>query len=143
MAEPRPAAPPRRFRARYAVAGVVCAGAVVWMLGVALRENVVYLRPVSEAVARREEQGTKRFRIGGEVVAGSVRETADGVRFEMTDGEATVAVAHAGDPPDLFDEGAPVVCEGRWDGDTFASDRLLIRHGSEYRPPDVGGEGGG
>jgi cytochrome c-type biogenesis protein CcmE len=30
-----------------------------------------------------------------------------------------------------------VVCEGRWQGTTFESDRIMIKHGSDYRPPDV------
>jgi cytochrome c-type biogenesis protein CcmE len=47
-------------------------------------------------------------------------------------------VIHRGDPPSLFKESAPVVCEGRWtSGAAFASDRIMIRHGSEYKPPKV------
>ena len=29
----------------------------------------------------------------------------------------------------------PVVCEGRWRGGHFESDRIMIKHGAEYRPP--------
>ena len=36
---------------------------------------------------------------------------------------------------------APVVCEGRWSasaaGSPFASDRIMIKHGSDYSPPKV------
>ena len=60
------------------------------------------------------------------------------MRFRVTDGKATAAVVHRGDPPDLFEDGAPVVCEGSWgSGKAFDSDRILIRHGNEYDPPDV------
>jgi cytochrome c-type biogenesis protein CcmE len=85
--------------------------------------------------------------MAGEVVPGSVVETTRGVRFEVTDGKATATVVHVGDPPQLFKAGAPVVCEGRWgSGTAFDSDRIMIRHGSEYQPPDVdadraGGDG--
>jgi cytochrome c-type biogenesis protein CcmE len=118
----------------------VAAGAIV-VLGVVLSKNVVYFRTVSEAVEERAGGGGDgRLRLAGEVVPGSVTETDRGVRFEVTDGQATTQVVHRGDPPDLFEEGAPVVCEGRWrddDADVFASDRILIKHGSEYEPPDV------
>ena len=41
-------------------------------------------------------------------------------------------------PARLFKDGAPVVCEGRWSkGAAFDSDRILIKHGSEYKPPKV------
>jgi len=128
----------RRRRAIFAVA--LCAVAVVTIvvLAVVLSENVVYFRTVSEAVRQRDEQGSDRFRMAGEVVRGSVVETKDGVRFRVTDGEATATVVHTGDPPELFKPGAPVVCEGHWGtGKAFDSDRIMIRHGNEYTPPEV------
>ena len=105
----------KRPRARYIVAAVVCGLVVVWMLTL-LQRNVVYLEPVSEAVAERDEQGERRFRMGGSVVP-------------------VAEVVHEGSPPDLFQDCAPVVVEGRWEGATFTSDRLLIKHGNEYEPP--------
>jgi cytochrome c-type biogenesis protein CcmE len=126
---------------RVIAAIAVCAVAVVAIVGlaVALSKNVVYFRTVSEAVEERADgNGRGRFRMAGEVVPGSVEETANGVRFQVTDGKATADVVHQGDPPDLFKGGAPVVCEGRWgDGAVFDSDRILIRHGNEYEPPEV------
>jgi cytochrome c-type biogenesis protein CcmE len=113
----------------------------VVLLTVVLSENVVYFRTVSEAVAEREDRGTDRFRLAGAVVPGSIEETTNGVRFALTDGERTVEVEHRGDPPELFKKNAPVVCEGRWSaaraGAPFASDRIMIKHGSEYAPPKV------
>ena len=108
------------------------------VLGVVLSENVVYFRTVSEAVRARSDQGDARFRLAGKVVPGTVVETNRGVRFEVTDGKATAIVLHRGDPPDLFKDGVPVVCEGHWShGAAFDSDRILIRHGNEYTPPKV------
>jgi cytochrome c-type biogenesis protein CcmE len=111
------------------------------VLAVVLSNNVVYFRTVSEAVHNRADEGTSRFRLAGAVVDGSVRETTRGVRFEVTDGKHTVTVDHIGDPPDLFKEGAPVVCEGHWastaSNAAFQSDRILIKHGADYEPPKV------
>ena len=42
-------------------------------------------------------------------------------------------VVHQGDPPELFQAGLPVVLEGRWQGDVFASDRILVKHSEEYK----------
>lgn len=126
----------QRSRLRYLVAAAVCAGAVAYLLVGGLSRNIVYFRTVSEAVAERPGD-TGRLRMAGEVVAGSVERTASGVAFQLTEGGVVASVLHQGDPPELFAAGVPVVCEGRWDGETFTSDRLMIRHGSEYRPPDV------
>ena len=136
-----PRRPPRRTRYIVAVGGCVVAVVAIVVLTVVLSNNVVYFRTVSEAVHNRADEGTSRFRLAGGVVKGSVHETARGVRFEVTDGKNTVTVNHVGDPPDLFKEGAPVVCEGRWASKAsnapFESDRILIKHGADYEPPKV------
>lgn len=130
----------RATKKRAVIALVLCGVAVVAIvaLTVVLSNNVVYFRTVSEALAERRTDGDSRFRMAGEVVPGSVEETRNGVRFEITDGERTATVVHTGDPPSLFEDGAPVVCEGRWGANAaFASDRIMIRHGNEYSPPEV------
>jgi cytochrome c-type biogenesis protein CcmE len=127
----------RRPRLRWFVAGGICAAAVAYLL-FGLSENVVYFRTVSEANAQKAEDGDDvRFRLMGEVVAGSQIRTTEGVAFKVTDGNEVASVSHQGDPPELFADGVPVVCEGRWQGDEFASDRIMIKHGSEYKPPNV------
>ena len=139
-----PSEPPRpRHRTRYVVAvgGCVVAVVAIVVLAVVLSNNVVYFRTVTEAVHNRADEGTSRFRLAGAVVDGSVQETKRGVRFDVTDGKHTVVVNHVGDPPDLFKEGAPVVCEGHWastaSNAAFESDRILIKHGADYEPPKV------
>lgn len=128
----------RRRRAYIAIACCAAAVIAIVVLAFVLSENVVYFRTVSEAVRDRSSQGDARFRLAGQVVKGTVKDTRDGVRFEVTDGKATAEVIHRGDPPQLFKEGVPVVCEGHWgNGKAFYSDRILIRHGNDYTPPKV------
>lgn len=136
---------PKAKRLRYFVAGGLCAAAVAFLLVGGLSRNIVYFRTVSEAVSAQQDSPDDggRLRMAGSVVPGSVRPTADGVSFQVTEGGRTATVFHRGDPGDLFKDGAPVICEGRFvKGDAgavprFESDRLMIKHGSEYRPPPV------
>ena len=133
-------APKKSKKRRTYVALGLCGAAIVAIIGltVVLSNNVVYFRTVSEAVASRKADGDKRFRIAGEVVPGTVQETKTGVKFEITDGKKTAEIVHVGDPPSLFKDGAPVVCEGRWGtAAAFDSDRIMIRHGNDYEPPEV------
>ena len=100
---------------------------------------VYYLTP-SEAVEERADRPAgERFRLGGLVEEGGIEETADGVRFAVGDGAASITVVHTGAPPQMFRAGIGVVVEGAWEGDLFRSDLLLIRHDEQYRAPD--GEG--
>jgi cytochrome c-type biogenesis protein CcmE len=127
-----PVRPPRRKKhARYVVGAIACAVIVVWML-TELRKAEVFLRPVSYAVAHRDQQGDHFFRMGGTVVAGSIHKATDGTAFTVTEGGATAAVVDHSDPPDLFKNCAPVVVEGHWSGTVFEANQLLIRHGSNY-----------
>jgi len=120
------------MRLRWVVAALACAGVVVWMFTL-LRDNVEYLEPVSEAVTDRADGKT---RVGGSVVPNTIVEgAAGGVRFDLTEGGAVMHVQFDGSPPDLFEECAPVVVRGEWDGDRFLAEQLLIRHGEEYEPP--------
>ena len=147
-APPVPTERPKPKRLRYLVAGGLCVAAVVFLLLGGLSRNIVYFRTVSEAVQAHEKSpdDTGRLRMAGAVVSGSVVPRGDGVAFKVTEGGRTVSVVHRGDPGELFKDGAPVVCEGRFvngaGGESllFESDRLMIKHGSDYRPPPVEGE---
>jgi cytochrome c-type biogenesis protein CcmE len=116
---------------------VVVLGLIVVAVGFLLVQGLdsatVYFRNVDEAVRDREELGDRRFRMQGEVVEGSVREQGEAVEFVVAFGGEQATVLHRGDPPDLFQPGIPVVVEGRWDGDVFASDLIVVKHSSEYK----------
>ncbi len=124
----------------YILLGVLVSS-ITALVYVGLKGNVVYYYDVTEAVAKSKEQGSSRFRIAGAVRVGSVDKKDETVDFIVTDGGTDVKVIHRGDPPQLFKDEAPVVCEGKWkkgqEGKVFESDRILIKHGNEYKPPEV------
>lgn len=116
------------------VAGALILAALGFLLLRGLGDATVYFKTVDEAVSERPALGDRRFRLEGDVVAGSVRQSAGTVEFLVRGRTgATVAVAHQGDPPELFRPGIPVVLEGRWQGERYASDRILVKHTSEYK----------
>jgi cytochrome c-type biogenesis protein CcmE len=125
--------PPRRRRAVVVTVGLVVVIALLIVIAVkSLGEASLFFLNADEAVAQQDELGSDRFRLQGTVVSGSVDENDAGVRFQVVFDDVIVNVAHQGDPPELFQPEIPVVLEGQWDGDTFASDRILVRHSSEY-----------
>ncbi len=140
--EGAPAAPPpltprrRRHPLRYAIVAVLCIGAVAWML-VLMQRNVVFFKTVSQAVASRAQDGTRPLRIGGAVLPGTIKHTADGADFDLTEGGQTVLVDHSGTQPALFQDCAPVVAVGHWQGTTFVSHQILIKHGNVYKPVET------
>jgi cytochrome c-type biogenesis protein CcmE len=114
------------------VAGLVVLAALGFLVVRGLGNAALYFRTADEAVAQRQQLGDRRFRIEGSVVGGTVQQTADKVAFSIESKGVTVPVAHQGGPPELFKPGIPVVLEGRFQGDTFASDRIMVKHSEDY-----------
>lgn len=114
------------------LAAAVVLGALVFLVYQGLGNATLYFRTADEAVAQRAELGERRFRIEGDVVPGSVQPVGDGVAFTIASKGVEVAVTHQGDPPELFQPGIPVVLEGRFQGQGFASDRILVKHSETY-----------
>jgi cytochrome c-type biogenesis protein CcmE len=108
---------------------------VLVVLLVNLSSSLVYFITPTELVESAESVEARQ-RLGGQVVEGSVISQTGGVSFEVTDGRVAVAVRHEGAPQDLFAEGIGVVLEGTWDGSTFQSDTMLIKHDEQYRTED-------
>ena len=129
---------PRHFdrsRLRLGIVVAVICGALAFLVIQGLGNATTYFRNADEAMAQRDELGTRRLRLQGTVVPGSVRTAGDEVAFAVEYHCVAVDVRHRGDPPELFVDGIPVVLEGAFaEGtDTFASDRIMVRHTSEYR----------
>jgi cytochrome c-type biogenesis protein CcmE len=127
----------KRYRLFLIAAGGLLA-VLIGFLVFNLRDNLVYYRVPSEIVNDPDAITAGRFRLGGQVVPGTIVPDGDEVRFEITDGTAVVLVAHTGVPQQLFREGIGVVVEGTWDGTIFTSDNMIIKHDEQYRTEDGG-----
>jgi len=124
---------PDTTRRALAVGGLVLLlGALGFVLFRGLSDAALFYYDVDEALERRDQLGDDRFRMQGNVIDGSIHETADGVEFVLAFGDAETEVRHRGDPPELFSAEIPVIIEGRFAGDVFESDEILVRHDSTY-----------
>jgi len=141
---PRPVGEaPRRKRKSPVMYGVLVLVvlAIGFVLFQGLNSAALYYRNADEAVRDKASLGTSRFRVQGTVQP--FDKTKRPVEFYITFNNVTVHVIHQGDPPELFQAGLPVVLEGHWQGDVFASDRILVKHSEEYKasnPDRVGSD---
>ncbi len=111
----------------------------------ALKDEAAYFYAPNDVKIKGVEPG-KAIRLGGMVVVGSLKKAPDGVtiRFDVTDGKATVPASFKGIAPDLFREGSGVVAEGAFDrapqaGGTFVATELLAKHDERYMPRELEG----
>jgi cytochrome c-type biogenesis protein CcmE len=117
-------------------------GVIALVLGITiagLSNNLTYYLYPNEAVERRAEfPDGERFRLAGQVVAGSLAEDGDDLIFDVTDGSATISVVLLNTPPPLFNDEIPVLLEGFWSGELFTAEDALIRHDENYEIPSEG-----
>ena len=116
---PRPPAPVKPRRRIWALGAiVVLLAAAGFLLTQALTDATTYFYNADE--------GT---------LVDIAEQTEEGAAFTVSFRGVDVDVVHEGGQPALFEQGIPVVCEGRWDdaGRTFTSDRILVKHSEEYK----------
>ena len=131
-----------RFRKRQrmvlvAVALLLLGGAAGLVL-TALQDTIAFFVSPSELNAMEIDE-SRRLRIGGLVVDGSVEQHGDGsVSFALTDTAEDVRVVYSGVLPDLFREGQGIVAQGHMDAQrTFVADEVLAKHDENYMPKEV------
>ena len=115
-------------------------GAVLLAMS-ALKDQAAYFYTPSDARAKGVEPG-RAIRLGGMVVKGSLKRAVDGIsiRFDVSDGKATLPVAYTGVTPDLFREGSGVVADGQFQPDgTFRATEILAKHDERYMPRELDG----
>jgi cytochrome c-type biogenesis protein CcmE len=129
---------PRQWRRGRLSVGVL---ALVAVLGVVLlatsgfQDSLTYYKTPSELAAEPPSYGD-HVRLGGLVVAGSVRHHGAVVRFQVTDGVDDIDVVTRDTPPQTFRAGQGAVVEGTLTGGgVFRADRVMVRHSNEYEPP--------
>ena len=124
----------RRFlgsRRRQAVAFVVIAGAIGFLVFQGLSNATEYFLTADQAVAQRSHLGSRQFRIEG-TVQPDVRQVGHLTDFSIYANGVSVPVTDSADPSELFKPGIPVVLEGHWSGTVFSSDLIMVKHSASY-----------
>jgi cytochrome c-type biogenesis protein CcmE len=135
-------APPRRRpqasrgqRRRMWVVGAVILAAIGFLVFKGLTSAVVFFKTANEAIAQRSTLGNSAFQLEGTVVNGSVHHlSGDVYRFALESSGVTVNVENAGDPPQMFRPGLPVVVVGHFVGasNLFSSNEIMVKHSAQY-----------
>lgn len=104
-------------------------------------ENLVFFHTPGELLAQGAEAYDRPFRLGGQVVPGSVQWDAEALdlRFTLQDEDGQIRVVSQKAPPAMFREGQGVIVEGRLNSEgVFESSSVMVKHSNEYRPPEDG-----
>lgn len=127
---------PRYQRLAIAAGVITVVGVAVALVLNAFQRNLVFFYTPTQ-VAASEAPAERTFRLGGLVVADSVKREGVAVNFRVTDTVQTVPVRFEGILPDLFKEGKGVVAQGRMRGGVFEAREVLAKHDENYMPPEA------
>lgn len=123
------------------LASVVILSGFGYLMYGGIGDNLVYFHTPAELLARGDEAVGQPFRLGGQVVPGTVQWNAEelDLRFTLQDEGSHIEVISKGAPPAMFREGQGVIVEGRLNAaGVFESSNLMVKHSNEYRAPEDG-----
>jgi cytochrome c-type biogenesis protein CcmE len=134
-------------RNRLLAVGAICvAGAALAVISYGnIGQNLVYYWSPAEMLAAGQKAYGPTVRLGGVVKAGSIDWNAEHTKLKFRVAEnaspeaPSVEVICDEVPPQMFREGIGVVVEGTLEkGTVFKTNRLMVNHSNEYRPPKPG-----
>lgn len=136
--------PKRRhtFRWSFIVAGVLIAGAVLYLVLANTSSSAEYYMTMSE-LQHCTTCVTQTVRVAGEVETSSIQRNAktQELRFTMTDGKLALPVVYNGIVPDAFNAGLTVVVEGHMEQGVFQAKNLLVKCPSKFQSATPGSTG--
>ena len=126
----------RHKRLAIAAGVVLVIAAAATLILNAFQSNLVFFFSPTQ-IESKEAPINRTFRLGGLVVAGSVKRTGVAVDFMVTDTAKSVPVHFEGILPDLFKEGKGVVAQGKLQDGVFVAKEVLAKHDENYMPPEA------
>src|SRR5271163_1992131 len=134
---------------RYVRFGAVMA-VIVLALGylayTGVQDSKSYYVTIKELNGMGKEAYSKRLRVAGNVVPGSIKRTGTRVDFMLKENELTLPVSYTGTeaPPDTFKDDSQALADGSFGHDgVFHAKQLQAKCASKYAPPQPATPGTG
>ena len=121
---------------RLALAGVLVAAGLVYLIATAVTNTTMYYVTVDEALAQGLVEPGRPMRLNGNVVAGSIewspRELVLSFAVQGEEG-GVIGAVYRGPKPDNFEAGVPAILEGSFDeSGIFQVERLMLACPSRF-----------
>lgn len=127
----------KKRRIQVIAVAVVALALSTGLIGYAMRDGINFFRSPTQVLAE-PPKPSETFRIGGLVEEGSLeRGQGEVIRFNVTDGGATVPVTYKGVLPDLFAENQGMIGTGKYVNGIFEASEILAKHDEDYMPKEV------
>ncbi|HYG97871.1 MAG TPA: cytochrome c maturation protein CcmE [Terriglobales bacterium] len=135
-------------RSKYLRFGVAIAIIVVslgYLAWTGVQESKSYYVTIQELQKMDNSRYTKRLRVAGNVVPGTIKRTGTRVEFQLKENELTLPIVYIGTeaPPDTFKDDSQALAEGQFGRDgVFHAKQLQAKCASKYAPKQEGAPDG-
>ena len=122
-------------KTKFIVGGVVIVLAIVYLIYTGVQSSAAYFLTVDELYAKGETMHNRTVRVSGKVDEATIgfnnRDLI--LAFDVTsESGERLHVIFNGPKPDQMREGADAILEGKYDGQTFTAQSLLLKCPSRY-----------
>ena len=132
----------KRTLMRFGAATVIIVAALGYLAWTGVEQSKSYYVTIKE-LQNLDGRYTKRLRVAGNVVPGSIRRQGTHVEFTLKENANLLNVAYTGTeaPPDTFKDDAQALAEGTYGRDgVFHANQLQAKCASKYAPKQNGTE---
>lgn len=131
---------------KFGSAIVVIVIALGYLAYTGVQESKSYYVTIKELRGMGDSAYTKRLRVAGNVLPGSIRRSGTNVNFVLTENDQLLNVTYAGTepPPDTFKDNAQALAEGSFGRDgVFHAKQIQAKCASKYAPQQAAPAGAG
>src|SRR5579885_2748653 len=107
-----------------------------WLAYSGIQESKTYYVTVAELQSK-QDAAHKRYRVAGNVAAGSIRRSPGRVEFKLEEAGKFLPIVYTGKEPlpDTLQDGAQALADGRYQQDgTFHAETVQAKCASKYAP---------
>jgi len=122
---------------KFGSAIVVIVLALGYLAYTGVQESKSYYVTIKELRGMGDGAYTKRLRVAGNVLPGSIKRSGTNVNFALTENDQVLNVVYAGTepPPDTFKDNAQALAEGSFGRDgVFHAKQIQAKCASKYAP---------
>jgi cytochrome c-type biogenesis protein CcmE len=130
----------RRTLMRFGAAIVIVVAALAYLAWTGVEQSKSYYVTIKE-LQNLDGRYSKRLRVAGTVVPGSIRRQGTHVEFTLKENENLLNVSYSGTeaPPDTFKDDSQALAEGTYGRDgVFRASQLQAKCASKYAPQKPG-----
>jgi cytochrome c-type biogenesis protein CcmE len=135
-----PSVRPANKKTKFIIGGAIIALAIVYLIYTGVQSSAAYFLTVEELYAKGTAMENRTVRVAGKVDAATIdfnnRDLI--LQFDvMSENGQRMHVLFNGPKPDQMREGAEAILEGKYDGQVFTAQSLLLKCPSRYEEQGV------